>query len=100
MTRQVSTSIRVARDDGGVVLQIALPRERAEVAVLLADVRQVSDLADADQDLGRGQARLHRRDQTLAAGQKLGLIRVAAEDLDGLGDRPGREVGELPWIIA
>jgi hypothetical protein len=61
---------------------------------LARDAAQFGDAADVDQRLGRGQAQLQQRHETVAAGQKLGA-RVCRQELMHVGHRAGAVVVEV-----
>ena len=72
-----------------------MPGERADrdpVAVL-ADVAQVVEPADVDEQRRAREAQAHRRNERVAAGQELRVL-VAAEQRDRLVDRAGALVLE------
>ena len=59
------------------------------------DAAQLSDPADVDDDVRRGDAYLHHVDQALAAGENARVL-VAREETHGLVDRVGARVLDLP----
>ena len=65
-----------------------------EPTVPLADVREVRNAIEVDQQVGPGQPEVQQRDQALAAGQELGLAVGRAKRLDGLVERTWGDVVE------
>ena len=69
-----------------------MTRHRTQVnrTPVFAYVVQISDAMDIDQIFGPRHAKLHHRHEALAAGQKLGVVAVAAKPLDRLA--------RFPWL--
>jgi len=70
----------------------------AKLAAVFANVTQVRNAMDVDQIFGPGEAEFHHRHQTLAAGQELGVVAVAAQQLDGVVDSVGSQIFEASRI--
>ena len=66
-------------------------------ATIFLDARQTWDLAEVDDVLGLGQTQLHHRDETVAAGQNLGVLQLA-EQTERFLHRRGAVVLERGWI--
>src|SRR5215472_4175572 len=74
-----------------------MPAQRAdpERAVrVLAVVVKARDVVDVDDQLGRGEAKLHERHQALAPGQHLRVIPAVVQQRDGFAQRARRLVAE------
>jgi hypothetical protein len=74
---------------------VAGERTDGDVVAGVADVRQVAEAADVDEDGRLGQAQLHERQQAVAAGEELGLVPVLGDQRDRFVGRAGADVVEL-----
>ena len=66
-----------------------------DVVAGVADVGQVGDPADVDQDRGLGQPQLHQRQEAVPTGEELGVLAVLRDEGDGLVGGAGPDVVEL-----
>ena len=69
--------------DGVAVLELDVAHQRAhaELAALDGDVVELLDRIDVDQGAGLGEPEAHERDQAVAAGQHLGILAEALQQL-------------------
>ena len=85
----------------GRALEGGLTRDRADLdAAVRGDALEPVHAVDVDQDSGNGQAHVHERHETLAAGQDLRLVAVLAERRDDLVDGLGGDVPERGGLHA
>jgi hypothetical protein len=77
-------------------LDVAVTGERtdAHLVAVLADVGEILEAADVDDDARRGQAVLHQRDERVATGEELGVVAVLGEKRERFLGRPGTLVVE------
>ncbi len=75
-------------------VMVAGQRPDGDVIAAVADVGQVTDPGDVDEDGRRRQPELHERDQRVATGQQLGVLAVLGQQADGLLGRPCSDVVE------
>ena len=81
----------------GVALHLMVTGQRADAraaAAVGADAGELVDSVDVDQDRRPGQPEIHRRDQALATGQKLGLVAMLGLERERLRQRGCRDVFE------
>src|SRR4029453_7897597 len=71
-------------------------RPDRESLALLLDARKSLDPADVDERLGIGEAKLHRREQAVSAGEHPGALTL--QELRGLSQRLRAEVLEVRGI--
>src|SRR5436853_588903 len=69
----------------------------AEDFAFFANVSQVTNAPDVDQDRRLCQPQLHRRDETVTAGQYLGVVGVLLEQRERFVERRRLMVIELRW---
>src|SRR5712691_9801018 len=90
----------MARDVGRALgLGVAHQRADLDVPVLARDAVESVDAVDIDQQRWMTQPHVEGGDQALSAGEEPG-VRFAAEQLDGVIERPGLGVGEWRWLHA
>ena len=77
-------------------LDVAVAGQRADRDVVagVADVGEVVEPADVDEDGGRREAQLHERQQRHAAGEELGVVAVLGERRERLLGGAGPDVVE------
>ena len=86
---------RAFRDFDATMLEInPLVVSKGELVALDADVAQLRQPADVDQELRRAEAHLHDRDQGVAAGQDAGVLALLGEQRDGVVEGVGAGVVE------
>ena len=84
----------LGKDRTGLDVHVAGERANRDVVAGVADVRQVGDATDVDQDARLGEAQLHQRQQAVPAGQKLGVLTMLADEADCLFGGTGTDVIE------
>ena len=79
------------------VLDVVVASETADRDVItgVVDVGEVAQVADVDEDRGRGEAQLHERQERVPTGEDLGVVAVLGKQRDRLVDGVGACVGEL-----
>jgi hypothetical protein len=84
------------RGDFRVVLggRLADHRPDPQPAVDALDRLELGDPVEVDQALEAGETQRQHRHQALTAGEHLGVVAVAVEELDVVGERAGRLVRE------
>jgi hypothetical protein len=82
-------------------LEGSLARRRGDLdAPIRGDALEPGHTVDVDQDSRNGQAHIHERHETLAAGQDLRLVAMLAERRDDLVDGLGGDVPERGGLHA
>ena len=74
--------------------RLANHRSHPEVVVRALDGAELGDPVEVDQALEAREAQREHRHEALPAGEHLGVVAMAGEQLDGLGERVRRLVGE------
>src|SRR2546421_5741056 len=80
-------------------LDVVMAGQRADrdMAILFADVIEVADAADVDQEGRRGEAQLHERDEAMPAGEDLRLLAVLDQLCNRFRKCAGDDVIECGW---
>src|ERR1700746_1396029 len=75
-------------------LETSVPRQRtnAQYTALLTHKIERVDAIDIDEVRGTSEPKIHRRHETLAAGEDLSFIAVCSEKIDRIVDGVGRKI--------
>ena len=87
----------MAQDVADLEVTVAGQGADHHVVAVLADVRQVRQAADVDQEGRGGQPELHQRQQRVTPCQQLGIIAVLAQEAHRLVDGLGPLIFERRW---
>jgi hypothetical protein len=76
-----------------------LRRHRADHDIIAVgtDTFEIGNTAEVDQIGRRGEAKLHHRDETVAAGERAAVVAQLCEQTNGFGNGRRTMIGESAW---
>src|ERR1700730_16093305 len=87
---------RSERTTGNGRFETSVPGQRAnaQVTPVLAHIIECLDAIDVDQAGGTGEAKIHRRHETLSASKDLSFLTVRGEEIERVVNAAGRKISE------
>jgi hypothetical protein len=73
---------------------VAGKRANAQLAPVLAHIVERIDAINVDQTGGTGEAKIHRRHETLSAGKDLSFLAVRGEEIERIVNRARRKISK------